>query len=177
MAFFQMMYAEEEKYSPAGVAYGPEDAGLFVVPRSGVPVDRWRLLELALRDGEFTDYLANDMGVRLCSERLRACIEEVRRERDAVQWLEAGVSDTRQTRQYHVLHFPIDYPVVNESKSIMAGPVVVKPVLLASGVRNRDIFALPNAPGRTLFVSETLKDAILEANCTGMGFTKVSVYG
>lgn len=177
MAFFQMLFAEEEEYRPAGVAYGPEEADLLVLPMSGIVVGRWSPVELSLRDGGFADYLANNMGLHLCSEKLRNMIEHVRPESDCVQWLDAIVSDTHESREYHVLHFPVDYLVVNESKSIMAGPMVVKPVLLASAVADRHIFTLPSSPGGRLLVSERLKDAILEANCTGMGFTRVSVYG
>ena len=142
---------------------------------SGIPVDHWSSVELSLRDGGSADYLANNMGLHLCSEKLRNTIEHVRPDSDCVQWLDAVVSDGHESRQYHVLHFPVDYPVVDESKSIMAGPMVVKPVLLASVVANRHIFTLPSSPGGRLFVSERLKDTIVQANCTGMGFSKVSV--
>lgn len=177
MDFFQMLYAEDEEYEPYGVAYGPEDADLFVLPSSGTKVSDWQPLELSLREGGFADYLANDLGVRLCSGRLHASIEDVRPKSDSVQWLDVTVADSHEIRQYHVLHFPVNYPVVNESRSIMAGPMVVKPVFCASAIADRHIFTLPNAPGGRLFVSRRLKNAILAANCTGLSFAKVGVCG
>ena len=38
MAFFQMLYAEEEEYGPAGVAYGPES--VFKKVQGRPPVGR-----------------------------------------------------------------------------------------------------------------------------------------
>lgn len=173
MSVFHLLDAEERDYAPAGIAYGPDGGELTVLPPSGTKVTHWIPLELVLRDGGFADNLANDMGLRLFSDKLRTIIDEVRSEQDVVQWLDATVFDGNEVRPYHVLHFPVDFPVVDEARSIMAGKMVVKPVLLTSAVRGRNVFTLPETHARRLFVSQKLRDAIREVNCTGVDFSKV----
>lgn len=174
MTVFQASFPSEKKYAPAGVAYGPKDSELFLVPASGTPVTHWKPLELVLRDGGFADYLANNKGIRLCSEKLCSVIESVRSERDAVQWLDVSVTDGREVRPYYVLHFPVDYPVVDVNKSIMAGPAVVRPSLRRSEAEGHDIFTLPSDYG-CMFVSSKMKNAIQKAKCTGLAFEMARV--
>ncbi|WP_027360160.1 imm11 family protein [Desulforegula conservatrix] len=175
MKYFQMTYSEDNDYEPYGVAYAAPDVDPFLLPISGTKIESWSPLSLELRDGEFADYLTNDLGVRLCSENLQKIIENNRSENDQLQWLEAIVSDVNgHCKKYFVLHFPENYSVINKEKSIMAGDMIVKPVLNISIVKSHNIFTLPGEAGRTIFVSECLKKIIDKIKLSGLAFTKVS---
>jgi hypothetical protein len=174
MKYFQMTYAEDNDYEPYGVAYAPPDIDPFLLPISGTKIELWTTLSLELREGKFADYLTNDLGARLCSEKLKKIIDSNRSGNDQVQWLEVIVSEENgHCENYYILHFPEDYLVINKDKSIMAGDMVVKSVLDISIVKDHDIFTLPGEAGRTIFVSESLKKTIVKNKLSGMAFTKV----
>ena len=176
MNYYQMTYAENTDYEPYGVAYASSEADPFLLPRSGTRIESWKPLMLELRDGDFADYLTNDLGARLCSNRMQKIIEKNRSQNDELQWLEVIVSNANgESIKYYVLHFPEDYPVVNKEKSIMAGDLVVKSVLNFKIVKDHNIFTLPGEAGRTVYISELLKKVIVNNELTGMAFTIVKI--
>ena len=171
-----MTYADEEDYSHIGVAYSSEDIDALLLPISGTPIETWEPIRLALRDGGLVDYLANDLGARLCSARLREIIETARTQRDSIQWVDVNVvSDSGEETPYHILHFPTAPPVVKKECSTYAGDMVVKAVLDESVVRGLSIFALPDEGGRITFVSSAMRNRILLSGLTGMDFHPVRV--
>ena len=176
MKYFQMTYAEDKDYEIYGVAYISSDVDPFLLPISGKRVKSWVPIYFELRDGKFSDYLTNDLGARLCSEKLKTIIENNLTKNDQLQWLEAiVVTKDGHPRKYYILHFPEDHPIINEEKSIMAGGMVVKPVIDQNCAKEHNIFTLPKEAGRTIFLSESLKKIIDKSKLTGMSFLKVSV--
>ena len=177
MTLYYLHYVEEKEYEPYGVTYAPDDTDLFIFPPSGEFVAEWSCLKFTLKEGDFADYLTNDLGVRLCSEKLRKIIEGMLSTEDRIQFLESIViNDQNEVRVYSILHFPVNFQIINKDKSIMAGPdVVVKPVLKKDAITHLNIFTLPNEDGRTTFVSKSLKEAIEANHCSGLTFSKVSV--
>ena len=175
MKYFQITYAENSDYEPYGVACASSDVDPFLLPKSGTKIESWKPLTLELRRGEFADYLTNDLGARLCSLHMKRILEKNRSINDELQWLEVLVSKTNgESKKYYALHFPEDYPVVNKEKSTMAGDMVVKSVLDINTVKDHNIFTLPGEAGRTIYISEHLKEAIESNELTGMAFVKVS---
>jgi len=173
---YQMTYASEEAYAPYGVAYAAKGTDLFLLPHSGARVQSWKCLPLELRDGAFADYLANNVGGRLCSEALYDIIEHNRSPKDELQWLETTVSIVDgESRRYYFLHFPQDYPVVNENESLMHMGTVIRPVFTAEGIQGHEVFALPGEPGIRTFVSARLKTLIQRSKMTSVAFTKARV--
>jgi hypothetical protein len=169
--YFQLLLTHDYHY---GVAYLPPSANAFVLPLSGVKVESWEHITLELRNGEYADFQASDLvGARLCSENLRKVIENNRSGNDEIQWLEVSVLYSAiETRRYYVIHFPVNYPIINKEKSLMAGHAVVKPVLSLENITGHEIFAVPS--GRRIFVSEKMKNAIETAKLTGLSFSRVS---
>jgi hypothetical protein len=175
--FFMMQYADEEANAPYGVAYKKEKK-LFLLPPSGERVNSWNSECLTLQSGEFADYLANNAGLRLCSDKLREIIENCRGGKDALQWLETTVSDLMGARRkYFALHFPEDYDVLDRKRSILAGggKMIVKGVLSRAGVDGHRVFSYPRESGRRCLVDDLVRQTIENAGCTGMGFSEVSV--
>ncbi|MCU0916721.1 MAG: hypothetical protein MUC88_19495 [Planctomycetes bacterium] len=172
----RMTYVSQEKYAPYGVAYVPKGTDHSLLPPNGTRVQSWTCLHLELRDGAFADYPADNLGGRLCSEALREIIEHNRSPNDKVQWLETLVTiPGGESRRYHYLHFPVDYPVIDEKESLMHMGRVVKPVFAAEGVRGHEIFGLPGEFGVDAFVSARLKKLIERAKMTGVAFAKTRI--
>jgi hypothetical protein len=176
MKYFKMLYADELNYKPYGVAYSSPDIDAFLLPPSGVTVKSWDPIALSLKDGEFADFLSNDIGGRLCSEPLKKIIDTLSSSKDKFQWLETSVNKTNaDIRKYFILHFDENFPVVNLEHSLISGDMIIKAVLDRNAVKEHGIFTLPNEAGRTIFVSERIKTAIESAELSGMSFSDVSL--
>jgi hypothetical protein len=175
--YFQVLHAEDEQYAPFGVAYAPEDTDLHLVPISGEKVITWSSINLDLRDGDFADYLANDLGARLCSLKLKNIIEENLSQIDEVQWLESTViNSSGLEKKYYILHFPVNYEVIDRDKSIIVNEkFIVKGILNYSAVQSRHVFTYPNEAGRRFFINKELKKNIEDNNCTGISFFKIPI--
>jgi hypothetical protein len=174
--FFQMTYVDDKKYKPFGVANIPSEIDPFLLPVSGISVDSWRPFDMSLKEGILADYLANDLGARLCSERMRDTIESCKLTADVLQWLNVQVvDDSGMPITYYILHFPKNFHVVSQEHSLFAGDMVVKPVLEYSVSQHLSIFTLPNEGGITTFVSSSVKEAMESSELTGMDFEKVNV--
>jgi hypothetical protein len=170
--FFFVHLLDREGVPVAYGAYDPDRDKRLVEPGW---VERWATLELQVTSSEPTDYLANNVGVRLCSARLRDAVELNRGADDELQWLEARVVDASGVEhEYFVLHLPLQPDVLDPQRTIRAGGwFVVKPVLSVVRVGSHRVLSFPGAATR-LIVSETVKAAIVKEGCTGVDFSKVA---
>ena len=173
LTYFYLHWRDEEG---ASVAEGDDDPELDMILDEPATVDEWSGLELRLPSGGLTDYLANDVGVRLCSLRLRDLIESHRSATDEVQWLQAQVLDSSgQGHPYFVLHFVSHPDVLDRERTITArDDFVVKAVLDRNRVAGHNVFAFPGAEIRVI-VSGVLRHAILAAGCTGVDFSELPI--
>lgn len=169
--FYKVLFREDSAY---GVAYAIDNCAIIDLPYSG-RVKKWKPLLLELREGEPVDYLANSLGCRLCSNRLRQILEANASEEDELQWLPVIVKHKFDTHQYSILHFPNPPCVINESASILVDDFVVKPVLLRSAITVHAVFSYPNAGELPLFISDIVKDAIEAVGCSGIEFKLAAV--
>ncbi|MCA9007090.1 MAG: hypothetical protein KDA70_17580 [Planctomycetaceae bacterium] len=167
-----MLFNDEAIY---GVAESIDDTKWFCLPYEGI-VENWKPLKLKLVEGIFSDYLANDLGVRLCSERLKNLFDCHASSGDELQWLPVEVTgENGSSETYEILHFPNPPDILDKNKSIYALDSVVKPVLSKTAVSGHQVFAYPHAGELRLFVSETVKTAIKTEGCTGMELSKAPV--
>jgi len=167
-------YIHWKEDDPSGVAYGPEESDLFILPEEGF-VRTWAALQFTLKDGDYGDYLANDKGCPLCSARLKNIMETTRSQSDALQWLDVTViSETGEVRDYYILHFTRSFEVLDRSRTIFAGgDFVVKAVIDIKSVGTHQIFTFPTGGGKRMILSEQVKKAIEAGGCTGLEFSKV----
>lgn len=136
----------------------------------------WTPLPFSLTEGEALDYLGNNVGVRLCSPKLRAIIERFSPP-GRIQWLEAPVSgEGTESVSYSILHFIENPDVIDWDASIVAGSnrSIVKAVLLGDQLEGEDVFGFGTGTLR-IVVSNRVRDAIVEAGCTGIEFSGVPV--
>jgi len=170
--FFYLHFADEPQLA---FAEAPHDRELGRQLLSGDWIIDWKILNFELQPGLLVDYLANSFAFRLCSERLREVIEQGRGQGDVLQWLPALVK-TRDGQELPcwILHFPQVPDVLNRSKTVFAGPMIVKACLDANLVEGYRVFSFPNEDLR-LIVADEVKDAIEKAGCSGMKFSRVPI--
>jgi hypothetical protein len=127
-----------------------------------------------LVDREPTDYLANDLGVRLCSARLRQVIDEAKGPDDVLQWLPVDVVGPHgRHATYYVLHLVTHPDVLDRQLSIVGRQgFVVRPVIDLRRVAAHRVFGFPGANTR-LIVAESVRRAIETRSCTGIEFATV----
>ena len=170
--YFYLEYAEDEAL---GVGYALNGTDLFLLAE-GQYYDNWRTVTFILRDGEYSDYLANDLGWPLCSRKLRDVLSGSASSVDSIQWLNAQVAHpSGETREYHILHLPMRPDVLDGEKTIYAAKgFVVKPCLRPDAIGNHAVFSYPGTTVHVI-VAERVRDAIVSAGCTGIDFSLVSL--
>jgi hypothetical protein len=168
--FYRILFQEDENL---GVAFTRSPTELLL-PYTG-RVENWISLGFELRDGDFPDYLANNLGCRICSSRLKDILERSASARDVLQWLEVRVQKGTQERLYYVLHFPEPPDVLDKRRTLFSGgDFVVKPVLSQAATAVHGVFTYPKNEGLPFFVSEKVKQEIERVGCTGLEFSSVA---
>jgi len=155
---------------------GVGDSGgdeLFFLPYDGEVTD-WPK-ELVLKDGEFPDYLASDLGCRTCSEKMRAVLDERAGPADVLQWLPVVVASGTVQRPYYILHFPKPPDVLDRARTLWSGDFVVRPAFRRAALGDHSVFAYPGAEGIPLFVDKDCRYALERAGCTGLEFSQARV--
>jgi hypothetical protein len=174
MSFYFVHFDEDETLPVARRAESIDADSVEAQIAQAGEVREWTPLRW-LVDGTPTDYLANDLALRLCSPRLRAVIESALSPDDEVQWLDAPVRDQAGNEAlYHVLHVVSRPDVWDDARTIrVGGSKIVKPVVDVGLVGSRQVIAMPGEVTR-LIIAGALREAIEGAKCTGLDYTKVA---
>lgn len=169
--YFFLSYADDEAL---GVGYA-EEGYEFDFLRENQSYKDWKPVTFTLRNGNYADYQANDLGWLLCSERLRAIIQQYASPCDTIQWLSAKVigPESRQ-RPYHILHLPEGLDILHKRKTVFAGEVAIKPYLSLKAIGDHRVFRYRGSLFRPIVIADA-RDAIVAANCTGVYFYKARV--
>jgi len=132
----------------------------------------------------WTDYLANDKGWFLVSERLRTLLESVNTE---IQFLKVSVKEDKDDNLKKDYYFAnvlrvVDALCLGKSKyfetkipGIGAIYTVSKYGIYSDKTENSDVFKLANRQQVPLFVSERFKNLIDEYNVTGISLAEIAV--
>jgi hypothetical protein len=139
------------------------------------PVIAWSPPVVELRSGRFTDYLGCDLNVHLCSEKMHQVLDGFKSSIRDSQWLSLTVVRSNgQRRPYYILHLYSAPDVLDKTKTVFLpdGGRLVRPCLAPESLQGLSVFRLPNAPEH-LIVSEEVRLALEEADCTGLQFTRV----
>jgi hypothetical protein len=175
--YYTVHWASEgtKDYKLTGVAYVDESFSSIMVSENGIRVKNWKILEFELRKGIFTDYLPNNVGARMCSQKLRCIIDDIRTLRDDIQWLDAIVKSSNITKIYYILHFPRLYKVLDLKYSVFDEDGLIKPILRADAFKERHLCSIPDKYGVQWYISKQLKEQIVKAKCSCISFTKMKV--
>ncbi len=158
----------------APVARGDYDTERIATLAELGPISDWSPPSLTV-DGTPTDYLANELGIRLCSAKLRDLIERARADADELQWLGAVVHDESGSRiDYFVPHFPSTPDVLDPGETLITsdGSTVVRPAISLARAGSHVVFSYSRF-GVAVVVAAELRRAIVAAGCTGVYFGNI----
>jgi hypothetical protein len=172
MNYYYMGIREDGTF---GIAYVPKGTPLLPLPKTG-RVESWKAIVLTLREGSFSDYLANDRAFALCSRKLCGILDRTKSEHDEVQWLPALVrKDGGEEKEYFILHLPQAHDVLDKEKTVF-GPydTIIKPVISRKLAEGHHVFTFIGAGGHTFFVSDRVRRAVQAAKCVGVSFERAA---
>lgn len=172
MNYYYLSVKETKIY---GIAYVSKGTDLFPLPEAGL-VDVWDTMLLTLKDGPFSDYIANDRCFNLCSRKLRDVIDKSKSGYDELQWLPAKVrSEEGEQREYFIMHLPRQYDVLDRERTVY-GPqnTIIKPVISRRLAEKHDVFTFIGGSSVRLFISERVKKNIQTAKCKGVVFERAA---
>jgi hypothetical protein len=158
-----------------GIAYVPKGTPLFPLPETGW-VECWAPIVLMLRDGDFSDYLANDRAFALCSRKLHDILDRTKSESDEIQWLPAVVrKEGGEEREYFILHLPQAHDILDKERTVF-GPydTIIKPVISRKLAEGHHVFTFVGTRGYRFFVSDRVRRAIQAAKSMGMSFERAA---
>ena len=130
----------------------------------------WKELKMEVMDGEFADYLVNDLDIPLCSKRLKDLIVRHADNSDDIIWypiIIQSASSWDQERYYYLKTNILLDNVIDLEKSDIEKGIVYVPYFIKEKIR--DIFRCAYDKSY-LFVSQALKDVITNNNITGISF-------
>lgn len=164
-----------DNHRPGGVAYA-ESARDFVYLGTRSWKDEWVPIHFELREGEITDYMPVNLGLRVCSIRLKELFDQTKGPRDVLEWLDVRIVYEKRRIPYHVLHFPDPQDLLNERETLFAANgVVVKPVFSPSKICGHKIFSF--GEGNTyLVIADDVRRAMMALELdTGVEFAPVPI--
>ena len=172
-AFYRLQLVDDDD-APVAVRLFEHDYDLGDKVWNPGEVADWSVLEFKLEGKELRDYMVTNATFRLFSGHLAQIIHEHKGERDAIQWLDVDLLNPLDgmSHPYYLLHFTEYRDVLDPEETVTAagGDLIVKPVLHAGKVAERNIFSYQGG-FEIVFVSEVLKEAIEEAGCKGVEFS------
>ena len=146
--------------------------------------DRFEFFYTKEEGDVWTDYLANDKGWFLISNRLKTLLESVNTD---IQFLKVGIKETNNGedfKQYYIANIikVVDALCLDKSEyfeteieGIGTIYTVSKYGIYADKTDSADVFKLSNRQEIPIFVSEKFKDLIQKVNITGISLTEISV--
>jgi len=140
---------------------------------------RWPQVTFYQKSESFSDYLNNDKGWLICSEKLKNILETEKDASDEVLWLPIIIESSNGTgKGYYVMFFPKYYDVVDKDNTLYYTEncydydEIVRLCLNLESVDSHCVFAEPGNEC-SLIISEDVKNKIMQSNCTGIEFSSV----
>lgn len=146
--------------------------------------DRFEFFYIKEEGNVWTDYLANDKGWFLVSNRLKKLLESVNTD---IQFLEVKIKEINNEEGFKKYYIANIIKVVDalcldksqyfetEIEGIGTIYTVSKYGIYADKTDGADVFKLSNRQQIPIFVSETFKDLIERENVTGISLVEISV--
>ncbi len=133
--------------------------------------DEWKIPVFQMQDGEFSDYLDNSCRWVLCSQKLRAIIDEFSNNSNIITWLPVDVNNGEKIEKYFTLLIDFhleDIVDFDKSKKLKNGDIYL-PHFIYNKISNFDLFVYEEKPSSP-FISKKLKLSLQESKITGLGF-------
>lgn len=160
--------SKDKDYERFGVAYADAGQPDHILFNNGKASETANVIEFELQDGEFADYQANNLGVRLFSQRLKEAIEGGKAQLDALEWREAVVRSGDVSRRYFILNFLCSQDLLDKQKTKFVDDFVIKPVFDTEKLIGLSIFGVPGDDGPRTYCSQSMRDTIKGISPTGL---------
>ena len=160
---------ESEDYDDVPYGFAFSDPSISPKEIKKVDKDLWKPIEMELRDGEFADFLVNDLDIPLFSEKLKNLTDSFVIDSDYISWFPIIVKNTRQINTYYFCKINTYCECIDFDKSFKDGEMIKIPYFIKDKIKN--IFRM-QIDSDYLFVSEDLKKAIIDNQITGLDFAK-----
>jgi hypothetical protein len=159
-----------------GVGYVIEGDVHFRLPNEG-KVNDWKPIVVEVRDGDYCDYLACNIGGRICSKKLRDIINQNASTHDDLQWLDLSAIKNGEKQVYYMLHFPYPPDVLNIDRTLFVKntDIVVRPVFSRIRCESFNVISFYENMGVSWYIRDFVKKAIQAAGCTGIEFSQARV--
>ena len=133
----------------------------------------WEEPTFTINYGDFPDYLGNDCSWCLCSEKLKKIMDNYANNADVIRWLPVKILNGETFKTYYALlienYLEFDKIVnIEKSKKLKDGKVYL-PHFIYSQIKDYDLFIKEDG-GKSIFISQKLKDILEKENLTGLGF-------
>lgn len=175
---YALTWAEET--ANTGVAYAPDDAPLAYELSEQMENENQLPFSLELREGEAQDFLANSLAWPLMSLKMKNLIESKLTGEEGIDWIKVNVKDRGENREYFVPRFRerLDVLDMSETTFVDGTDHIIKPCFSLSKIQCYSLFHKPTQSWRvtgSLYVNESLKQAIEEHKLSGVAFERTSV--
>jgi hypothetical protein len=128
------------------------------------------------------DYQLNSLAWPLFSLRLKTVIENELTGAEGIDWIMANINGKEEQKTYYIPRFKQMLDVLNlqETMYVQGTNHIIKPVFSFEKIKKYAIFSEPSNRDywkitSGLYISETLKKAIVKAKITGVEFNKTTV--
>ncbi len=144
-------------------------------------VTEWTPVEFCIQHGEWEgeagDFVQNDLGWRLCSQRMKNLLDGQLSDTDKIQWLPSYLTDlVGQRTQHFVLHFPEIPDILNldagETIYHKESEVLIRPCISLEKAEGHRIFNIRGLQSATI-VHASVKEAIEAARMQGVEFHSI----
>jgi hypothetical protein len=176
LAFYRVFVADG-----FGVALSDDEVDRVLLLWDRGVVTEWTPVEFCIQYGEWEgragDFVPNDLGWRLCSQRMQKLLDDLRSDADKVQWLPSYVTDLDGRRTKHfVLHFPETSDILNlepgETIYDEESEVLIRPCISLEKAEGRRIFNIRGLQSATI-VHASVKKALEESGIEGVEFHSI----
>ncbi|MCB9823356.1 hypothetical protein H6802_00105 [Candidatus Nomurabacteria bacterium] len=128
------------------------------------------------------DYLPNCLAWPLMSEKMKTIINNNLTGKEDIDWILAEINAIKERRNYYFPRFKRKLDVLDLQRTtfVPGTDQIIKPCFSSQKVANYNVFHKPishyswKIPS-SIYVSETIKNAIESEGLTGVGFDEVSV--
>jgi hypothetical protein len=128
----------------------------------------WQPIQFKLKDGDYADYIVNDLNIPLFSEKLKQIVLKSAKNVENISFYPVFISKGNENRMYYFLKLSIILrDVINLDKSVVENNTIMRPYFIEK--RIEDIFRC-DYDTDYLFVTEYLMNSILKEEISGINF-------
>lgn len=127
----------------------------------------------------FSDYLSNNLGCSIVSQRLRSVIDNYRNGTESLHWISVNIKGKSKQYEYFIPFFEKYLDTLDREKTVIdrTTNTIIKPVFDYEKYKQYAIFHSPDyvywQMSFSLYINENIKKAIIKSGIKDMIFEKI----